>query len=185
MRMFVAVRPPEPVIDDLDRYVEPRRESDSTLRWSRPEHWHVTLAFLPDVAERDLDELTERLADTGTAGAPFSLGLAGTGAFPNPAKAKVLWLGLTGQVDELAHLAGNVRSAAGRAGTQVEGGPYRPHLTLARIGQPLDVTRWLRIFQTYESPTWTADELVLYRSHLGHGPSRYEPVATLPLGATP
>ena len=52
MRMFVAVRPPEPVLDDLADYVEPRRDVDSPLRWSRPEQWHVTLAFLPSVTDR-------------------------------------------------------------------------------------------------------------------------------------
>ena len=101
-----------------------------------------------------LDGLIERLADTAAGRQPFELGLVGAGAFPNPARAKVLWAGVGGDTEALAHLAGNLRSAAGRAGTHVEGGDFHPHLTLARIGRPLDVTRWLRVFDLYASDNW-------------------------------
>ncbi|HTZ43670.1 MAG TPA: RNA 2',3'-cyclic phosphodiesterase [Jatrophihabitans sp.] len=183
MRMFVAVRPPDAVIEDLAEYVEPRRDVDSPLRWSRPEGWHVTLAFLPNVADRVLDELVERLTDTAATRPAFAMQLAGAGAFPNPARAKLLWAGVTGELGELARLAGNVRSAAGRAGTHVEGGEFRPHLTLARINRPLDVTRWLRVFDLYASASWQVAEIVLFHSQLGGGPARYRAVETFPLGS--
>jgi RNA 2',3'-cyclic 3'-phosphodiesterase len=182
MRMFVAVQPPEPVLADLAGFVEPRRDVDSPLRWSRPEQWHVTLAFLPSVADRKLDGLIERLAETAGARPRFALQLAGAGAFPDPARARVLWAGLTGDLAELAQLAGNLRSAAGRAGTQVEGGDFRPHLTLARLGRPLDVTRWLRVFALYGSTGWQVGEVLLYSSQLGSGPARHTVVERFPLG---
>jgi 2'-5' RNA ligase len=181
MRMFVAVRPPEQVLDDLAGYVEPRRDVDSPLRWSRPEQWHITLAFLPSVADRLLDGLVERLTETAAIRSPFELQLAGAGAFPNPARAKVLWAGVGGDLAELARLAGTVRSAVGRSGTHVEGGEFRPHLTLARIGRPLDVTRWLRVFDLFASASWQVPELVLFHSQLGSGPARYTPVERFPL----
>jgi RNA 2',3'-cyclic 3'-phosphodiesterase len=184
MRMFVAVRPPDAVLDDLADYVEPRRDVDSPLRWSRPEQWHVTLAFLPSVADRVLDGLVERLADTAAGRQPFELGLVGAGAFPDPARAKVLWAGVGGDTAALAHLAGNLRSAAGRAGTHVEGGEFHPHLTLARIGRPLDVTRWLRVFDLYASNSWQAAEVLLYHSQLGSGPARYTVVERFPLSGS-
>jgi 2'-5' RNA ligase len=180
--MFVAVQPPEQVLDDLAGFVEPRRDVDSPLRWSRPEQWHITLAFLPSVAERKLDELTERLADTAGRRPTFELQLTGAGAFPNPARARVLWAGLSGDLGELSHLAGNLRSAAGRAGTHVEGGEFRPHLTLARLGRPLDVTRWLRVFALYASVGWQVGEVLLFSSQLGSGPARHTVVERFPLG---
>jgi RNA 2',3'-cyclic 3'-phosphodiesterase len=183
MRMFVAVRPPEQVLDDLTGYVEPRRDVDSPLRWSRPEQWHITLAFLPSVADRQLDGLTERLAEATAGRSTFQLALAGAGAFPNPARAKLLWAGVGGDLEPLGRLAGALRSAAGRSGTHVEGGEFRPHLTLARIGRPLDVTRWLRVFALYASAGWQVEEVVLYHSQLGNGPARYTAVERFPLGA--
>jgi 2'-5' RNA ligase len=182
MRMFVAVQPPESVLADLAGFVEPRRDVDSPLRWSRPDQWHVTLAFLPAVAEGRLDGLTERLAETAGGRPRFGLQLAGAGAFPNPARARVLWAGLDGDLAELSQLAGNLRSAAGRAGIGVEGGEFRPHLTLARLGRPLDVTRWLRVFALYASARWQVGEVVLFSSQLGNGPARHTVVERFPLG---
>ncbi|HEX2904082.1 MAG TPA: RNA 2',3'-cyclic phosphodiesterase [Jatrophihabitans sp.] len=183
MRMFVAVRPPEPVLESLAAFVEPRRSEESALRWTEPESWHITLAFMADVPDADLDELLERLSDTAAAATGFELSLADAGAFPNPNRAKLLWTGVAGAVPLLAHLAANVRSACNRAGITTAGGDYRPHLTLARIGRPLNVTRWLQVFALYRSEPWLVRELVLYESSPGGGTHRYRPVAEFPLRA--
>jgi hypothetical protein len=67
-RMFVAVVPPATAIDDLDEFLAPRRESGA-FRWSLAEHFHVTLAFLPSVPDRRLDDLVERLGRARVAAA--------------------------------------------------------------------------------------------------------------------
>lgn len=170
MRMFVAVQPPLEVLEDLAEYLEPRRERDSPLRWSAMEQWHLTLAFLPSVAERSVDDLLERLTAAAGRRQKLELTLSGAGAFPNASAAKVLWGGVTGDTDELGRLATNVRAGAGKAGVEVEGGPFRPHLTLARLGQPLDVTRWLRVLDLYSGPSWQVDEVILFQSYLRQGP---------------
>ena len=61
MRLFAAVIPPDEVVEDLDAFLAPRREA-GPFRWTLPEQWHLTLAFMPDVEERRLDDLVERLA---------------------------------------------------------------------------------------------------------------------------
>lgn len=188
MRMFLAVQPPLEVLEHLSEYLEPRRERDSPLRWSSTEQWHVTLAFLPSVAERSLDELLERLGTAAGRRHKFDLTTSGAGAFPNPAAAKVLWAGVTGDTDELGRLATNARAGAGKAGVEVEGGPFRPHLTLARVAQPLDVTRWLRVLDLYSGPSWQVDEVTLFQSYLGQGPrtrARHEIVETFELENQP
>ena len=62
MRLFAAVVPPPAVVDDLAEFLEPRQEAGPDLRWTSPDQWHLTMAFMPSVPERALDELTERLA---------------------------------------------------------------------------------------------------------------------------
>ena len=61
--MFVAVIPPENLIEELEEFVGPRREV-SPFRWTRPEQWHLTLAFAEHVPERAYDELLVR-SETG------------------------------------------------------------------------------------------------------------------------
>ena len=208
MRMFVAVRLPEAVEEDLAQFLEPRQEAgvgSSGLRWTR--QWHVTLAFMPEVADRHTDELIERLQRVAARRSPLVLRVAGAGAFPHAGRAKVLWAGVrhegeaTGEYagepageypgeherghEELARLAAGARAAAAKSGIEVAGGRFRPHLTLARLRRPGDVTGWLRVLDAYAGPPWQAREVALIASHLGQGPDgrpRHEVLETFELG---
>jgi 2'-5' RNA ligase len=198
MRMFVAVVPPAQALEDLEEFLEPRRAADPALRWSTSDQWHLTLAFMAAVPDRNLDGLLERLEHAAARRTPFELALAGGGAFPDPARAKVLYAavrapapgdGPTGQGDgagtELDRLARGARAAAATAGTEVDGTRFHPHVTLARAGRPTQVTRWLRVLDAYRGPTWPVEEVVLVGSHLGEGPRgrpRHEEVAAFRLG---
>ena len=185
--MFVALVPSDGALEDLGDFLAPRQEAESGFRWTVPEQWHVTLAFMPRVVDRSLDDLLARLERAARRRTPFTVTIAGGGAFPNPGRAKVLYAGLdVGDPEELRRLATGARAAAGKAGAEVEGGArFHPHVTLARIGRPLDVTRWVRVLDAYRGPTWDAREVVLVESHLGEGPRRrprYEVVESFPLG---
>ncbi len=185
--MFVAVLPPLEVVEDLEELVAPRREAPVAgrpLRWSPPEQWHVTLAFAADVPSRAEEPLVELLADAAARKPPFATMLTGGGAFPDVAAGRVLWAGVDDPApyDALSVVA---RHAVARAGVEVDGQRFRPHVTLARSPRPVELTRWLRVLETYRSPGWTVDRLALVASYLGEGPrgrARHEVVAELPLG---
>jgi 2'-5' RNA ligase len=185
MRMFVALFPPDRALEDLGDFLAPRQEAGPGLRWTVPEQWHVTLAFLPRVDDRHLDDLLERLEAAAARRTTFPVTLARGGAFPDPDRAKVLFCGVTTAGEELERLAVGARGAAVAAGVEVEGGRFHPHVTLARSGRPVRATRWLRVLDAYRGPGWPAEEVTLVASHLGEGPRRrprYEHVATLRLG---
>jgi len=151
---------------------------------------HVTLAFLADVADRRLDDLVERLGRAAARRTPFETRIAGGGAFPDVARARVLWAGLELDEDgrtEIDRLAAGARAAASRAGIAVDGQRFRQHVTLARLGRPAEVTRWVRLLDSYAGPAWTAERITLVASHLGEGPRRrprHEVVEELPLAST-
>jgi 2'-5' RNA ligase len=187
MRMFVGITPPEEVRDALDDFLEPRREHGD-LRWSDPDQFHITLAFCADVPVHALDPFGERLGEVAGRHTPLSLRLAGGGAFPDPDRAKHLYAALAAPETTMAalhSLAGACRSAAATSGIAVAGGPYRPHLTIARSNRPFSAMRWLRVLDAFSSPTWTVEEIHLVQSHLGEGRERrprYETIETYPLG---
>ena len=187
--MFAAVVPPEDVLEELEEWLAPRREA-APLRWTRPESWHLTLAFMAAVPERSLDDLLERLTRAGHRRTPFTLELAGAGAFPNPARAKVLYAGVEGApeaVEELRRLATGARAAANKAGAPAEGAAFKPHLTLARIGRPLEATRWIRALSAYRSRPFQVTDFSLVQSFLGEGAGnrpRYAVVERFPLRLT-
>lgn len=185
--MFVAVVPPEGVVAHLDEFLEPRREH-GIFRWTASEQFHVTLAFLESVPDRALDTLVDGLRRGAARRTPFESRIAGGGAFPDAAHAKILYAGLDLGVEartELDRLATGARAAAGRAGVAVDGQRFRPHVTIARMGRPDEVSRWVRLLDGYEGPAWSVDKIVLVESHLGEGPRkrpRYEVAEEMVLG---
>lgn len=186
MRMFVAIVPPPEVLEHLQEFLVPRQEVDDDLRWTAPEQWHITLAFMGHAPERSLDDLHDRLGRAAARRTRFAAAVAGGGAFPNPARAKVLYAGieLGESREEVRRLATGARAAANKAGAEAGGGRFHPHLTLARIRRPTEVSRWLRVLDTYRGPAWLVEEITLIRSHLGEGPRgrpRYELVETFRL----
>lgn len=188
MRLFVAVTPPAPAIEDLDAFLEARRDVAGAPRWVDPEQWHVTLGFMGSVAADRLDGLLQGLAAVATRWSPMTLAVAGGGAFPNPYAARVLYAGLTeapGSERSLADLARTVRHTCSAAGAGPDGARFHPHLTLGRFGRPEEATRWIRVLDTYAGPSFAVAGIDLVESHLGEGRGgrpRHAVVETFPLG---
>ncbi len=191
-RMFVAVVPPEPVVEHLEEFLAPRRTAGA-FRWTPPEQWHITLAFSGHVPDRVYDDLVDRLERAGRKRRPMSVRILGGGAFPHPGKAKVLFAGIEPDAEsdgesgaeELRRAATGARAALAKAGAEVDGQRFRPHLTLARMGRPIEASDWVRLLGAYSGPRWEIRELSLVASHLGEGPRgrpRHEVVETFSLG---
>jgi 2'-5' RNA ligase len=191
-RMFVAVVPPDDVVEHLEEFLAPRREA-AGFRWTVPDQWHLTLAFSANVPDRSYDDLVARLTRAAAKRSPMEARIAGGGAFPNVGRAKVLFAGVEtalepgGATDgeELRRAATGARAALAKAGAEVDGQRFRAHLTLARMGRPVEATNWVRLLEGYAGPSWQIEEVALVGSHLGEGPRkrpRHEVVETFTLG---
>jgi RNA 2',3'-cyclic 3'-phosphodiesterase len=191
MRLFVAVALPVQAADELDDAVAPLRQSWPGLRWTGRDAWHLTLAFLGEVTEPAAARLVPRLERAAARRPRLSLSLGGAGAFPGPGRARVLWTGVQGDPSALAALAESVAAGARRAGAPPaeEGRGFRPHLTLARCREPLDVQPLVDRLSGYTGTPWTAGEIYLIRSHLPggrpHDRPRYETLGCWPLAVPP
>lgn len=184
MRLFVAVVPPPEAIQDLAQAVARLRREWPTLRWARPDQWHLTLTFLGSVDDQRLPPLWRRLARAASRAAPMRLALTTGGAFGSRRRARVVWVRVDGDRDPLRRLAATTGAAARRCGIPVDDRAYRPHLTLARARNPLDVTELVERLARHQGPEWTVDALHLVHSHLGAHADRgsvYETVASWPL----
>jgi RNA 2',3'-cyclic 3'-phosphodiesterase len=180
VRLFVAVEVPTPVREHLGSRTGPLRQSLPGWRWTPAAQWHLTLAFLGEVHEDRLPELTRRMRMAARRHEPFDLRLEGLGAFDNARRARILWAGVGGDRDALVRLADSVSAGARRAKIGIEERRYRPHLTLGRRRAPVDLRHVLGE-PGYESPSWRVDGFVLVESHLGSA-VRHEVREGFPLG---
>ncbi len=172
---------------EIAEFVDPLRKLRSGTRWVRRANFHLTLKFLGDAAERNrliaLDSILEQVA----AQTPrFILQARGTGAFPDLARPRTIWIGLLSE--QLMRLAQQVENAAVAAGFPPEGRPYAPHLTIGRVRglngwQPIRQALSQSSIQDFGSTL--VSEMILYRSILGGHASQYQPLARYGFGAAP
>lgn len=185
MRLFVAITPPAAALTELTAAVDPLRLRAPDLRWTARQAWHLTLAFLGEIDEASVPELSIRLERAARRHPPQRLAIAGGGAFPSAARARVLWAGFSADDQALAALAASVAAGARRAGAPPpdEGRKYRPHLTLARCKAPADVSSLTQELAGFSGRPWVADSIHLVRSYLTSGVPQYENVGSWPLSA--
>ncbi|QBI52279.1 RNA 2',3'-cyclic phosphodiesterase [Streptomonospora litoralis] len=207
MRLFVAVYPPEEVLDEVARTAdalgaadrlgvaggvldtgggaaEPRRQVrlGRGLRWSEPGEWHLTLVFLGDVPDDTLPRLRRRMSAEAARHERPAIAFRGGGTFPgDTAQAGVLWAGIEGDIDTVTGLAAGLRKAARKSGVRLQRRAFVPHLTLARSRPPTDMTALRYGLGTLATPFWTVGEIHLVHSEPGEQP-RYRTLETWPLG---
>ena len=182
-RCFVGIPVGSPLRKDLQLAVArwQAQENAPDLRWTDPDGWHVTLAFLGETDRSEVPGLVSALRVAADGVAEFQLETGGVGAFPRPGAAQAIWYGMSDPHHQLTDLAARVQAAVRPSS---EPARFRPHLTLARSrvrrGEPLG--SWLA---TLDAPSGalTVSGLTLFRSHLGRGPARYEVLARLPLSS--
>ncbi len=103
------------------------------MQWVKPESAHLTLKFLGDIPEARIPEIETALAQVAGAHSRCTVDVGGLGAFPDARAPRVLWVGLSGQVEGVTKLAAAVERALVALGFAPEPKPFNPHLTLARI----------------------------------------------------
>jgi RNA 2',3'-cyclic 3'-phosphodiesterase len=155
-----------------------RRPDLAGLRWSQPEAWHVTIGFLGDVPPTDVPRVLAALRAAGRPHQVAGLSTSGVGGFPSSSRARVVWCGVADPSGELSALADAVRGALALGTAE----PFRAHVTLARARSlPVDLRGWVADALAPEVPV-PVDRIELMRSHLGHGPARYEALGSVRLG---
>ena len=144
MRAFVAIEVPDAVKAGMETVQSLLKSSGVEAAWSRPAGIHLTLKFLGETAEGLVPQIMAALARALSATERFRLCIEGVGAFPNPASARVVWLGVTGGAGRLAVLQSAVESALVEVGLERDARLYTPHLTLGRIRHIRRRDVWLK-----------------------------------------
>lgn len=168
MRLFLASTFPAEVLRDLNARVEKARPRLPSASWVRPESQHLTFAFLGEQPESLIDALDASLKSALAQVPRFDATLGGCGFFPNQRRARVGWVGLDPE-QGFVRIASVVREVVTKNGIHLDGGVFKPHLTLLRVRDPwppASIELFCRTLGEYRSAAFTVDGVTLYSSQL-------------------
>ncbi len=199
-RLFVAVDPPAPIRYELAAWArlavagvggEDGPEDARTVRLLEPETMHLTLCFL---GSRPVEELASVVAAVEGLTAFGTELLLGAPLWLPPRRPRTLALAIHDRHGELMRLHEAVAEAVASAiDWRPEHRRFRAHVTVARLGR--ERSRGRRSSSAQWSPaeralpptpqlTFTAREVILYRSWLSPGGASYEALTARSLEAS-
>jgi RNA 2',3'-cyclic 3'-phosphodiesterase len=180
MRLFTALDLPGEIMGKLEELIQQLRPA-ARIRWSPPANLHVTTKFIGEWPSERLDELKSELGAL-PGRLPIKIHIQNLGFFPNAHAPRIFWCGI--DAPGLAALAADTDSATATLGVEREARPFSPHLTLARIKEPLNMdplTRRIAALPSTDFGTFEARSFFLYLSQMQSGGSVYTKLAEFPL----
>ncbi|MDT7530959.1 RNA 2',3'-cyclic phosphodiesterase [Sphingopyxis sp. SE2] len=174
-RLFVALRPPRAIREMLISAMH----GVSGARWQSEEQLHLTLRFIGEVDRHRAEDIAAAL---GAIYAPaVTARIAGVDLFERQGRPHMLWAGVEPH-EPLGALHRKVDQLLARVGVAPETRAFLPHITLARLNRGSGpVAPFLALNSDLASPPFEFGHVTLYESEMGHGGSRYHPVARYPL----
>lgn len=184
IRTFIASALPVEIIDFASGLQNRLKRDGLSLKWVKPGNMHLTLKFLGDITPGQSRTVLDAIQIIGERHAPLALTVQGMGFFPGIRKPRVLWIGLGGETDQLGRLHAQLEDALAESGFKKENRRFSAHLTIARIGKPLNSGHLLDILQAegrYYPIPFAVRELVLFKSDLRPRGAVYTPLGTVML----
>jgi 2'-5' RNA ligase len=176
-RLFAALELPPGVRAELAAFGHAAAEGDPALRAVSEDALHLTLAFLGHRDPADIDPAGEAVRGVRAVAAP-ALALADP-LWLAPRRPHVLAVALEDVDGALGALRAEVvERLASALDWEPEARPFRPHVTVARVRRG---ARPHRALPAPPQAAFAGEAVVLFRSHLGDGPARYEPLACVSL----
>lgn len=180
MRLFTGIDLPEHVLNVFERLLVSLRPT-AHLKWSPVYNLHITTRFIGEWPPERLEEMKAALQALPKRG-PISIDFRGLGWFPNARRPRVFWAGIEAGTD-LNQLVHDTEMAIAPLGLDPEGREFSPHLTLARIKQPVPLDKLhhaIAKIESVEFASFQADRFFLYRSQPGSAGSIYTKLAEFP-----
>jgi len=186
MRLFVAINLPPTIRDAIYADAAPLRAATSAVKWVAAPLLHVTLKFLGERSETLVPDYWSAIQTVTARHASIDVQMTAPGAFPNFRRARVVWVGMTGEA-ELRTLAKDLDRVFEGLGIPAEPRAFKAHLTVGRVKGELSLDDATVLAAAAELaweprgfPVRTVD---LMQSELGPGGPRYSVLGAAPLHA--
>lgn len=180
IRAFIAIEIPESIQKAIEKEtLSLRKAADSSLvRWVPSANVHLTLKFLGDVSESNLQFIKQMLTQECAQHPALDMQIGKLGSFPTSKRPRVIWVGIHAPA-ELGKIQQAIDSASSRLGYTKEERDFSPHLTIGRVKPNLSAIDVQKIRTALESNhvsmlgSAKIDAIHLYKSDLQPGGSVY------------
>ena len=187
-RIFIGIQPPEYFQKRLKKLLAKLEKKHWPVKWETPEKLHFTLVFLGEIDEKEIEIVKEKVREVCKFPPPFLVKVKGLGYFPDYQQPRVIWLGLKGNLKNLAGLQKQLAEELRERGFKIDRRPFAAHLTLGRIKQARfrqkkEIGRQLKGMQKLEvSGGWLVNQVTIFESRLFRQGSVYKPIERIKLG---
>ena len=169
LRAFIAVDLPENVRSSLGEAQEVLKSQSFRVKWVRPQNIHLTLKFLGNTAAADIDKIVAAMALATKDCAVVSLAAKGIGVFPDIRRPRVIWAGLSGQLEILQDIQRTLDGHLAGLGFAKETRGFKAHLTLGRVKGKIACDRLQATIvklKEFESKSFVVNRIILFKSEL-------------------
>jgi 2''-5'' RNA ligase len=188
-RLFVAVSTPETVRGEIAKAQNELRQalSEGAVRWTRAEHFHLTLRFLGNVGVEHIDALKDKLRLACRDFTPMKVRAKRIGFFPERGFPRVIWVSVCDNDEKLAQLHGAIQIATGEFTSEPAENEFAAHITLGRakkIGrrEANTLAGFATRMRQRSFGEWIVDGLELFQSELRPDGAHHTALARIPLG---
>lgn len=179
MRTFIAIEIPAEIRAALAALQIDLRRAKADVGWTKPDNIHLTLQFLGEIEEQRISEIADVLAGCAGQFQAFTLRLNGVGVFPNARQPRVLWAGLSGEVETLLAMQRDLAARLSAIGIKGDGKAFHPHLTIGRVKSNRNARELVAQADLSSLPAlpFAVHEIALVKSELLPAGARYTALA--------
>lgn len=188
IRSFIAIELPNDVKSSLAILLNNLKPgNESSVKWVAPGSIHLTLKFLGNIPENKVIDITQAIEKSIKGISSFTLALHQLGGFPNLRSPRVVWVGISGDIEVVTRLQKNIDRAMIPLGFQGEKRGFSPHLTLGRVRDKVTSKEKLELRTRIESQgvknpsPFSVNEISLMKSTLARSGAIYDRLVTIPL----
>jgi 2'-5' RNA ligase len=164
MRVFIALELSREIKKELEKVQNQLKKAGAQATWVKPEIAHLTLAFLGSITSNQVETIHQVLEEIGQ-GKPIQLELGQVGCFPHPAKPRVIFVSLKGELVKLNSLVKQIREGLKKEKIGFDKKPFRTHVTLGRVKKRQNLTPILKGIKVKKTK-FLAQEITLIKSEL-------------------
>lgn len=169
MRLFIAIPLPDSVKTTLDEL----RKPIENVRWQPSHQFHITLKFLGETQDEQLQQLRAELQAVDQSA--FNVTIQGLGTFPEKGNPRVIWAGVK-KTERLEQLQESVENACVKAGFKKELRSFTPHITLGKVKGAItqEISLFLGSYANWGREEFLVDQFAVYASYILSSGARHE-----------